>query len=122
MLLARARFILMLTWVVGSTPAIIIVFLQTQYQTYGRGEHWDRGLLWLLPAVLPQIATVLIPSVIQRPTRKTPPVVRPVVFWALLVISLLYLTIVYSWMRAGIFEYKNENWDYVCHACGWPFL
>lgn len=122
MSLKAARLILMLIWIGGSALPIIIVILQTFYQAYGKGEHADEGLLWILPAVLPQIATVLVPSIIERKTRKTPPMVRQFVFWALLLVSLLYLAIIYFAMYLGIFEYRNENWDHLFHASAWPLI
>src|SRR5216684_7986672 len=56
--LKKARFVLMLIWVVGSIPAVSLVMLQTFSQGYGTGDGTDKGLLWILPAVLPQIASV----------------------------------------------------------------
>jgi hypothetical protein len=122
MTLREARFVLMLIWVVGSMPVGFFVTLQTFYQGYGTGDGADKGLLWILPAVLPQIATVLSGSIFERYSRGAPAPVSKTVFWALIVISLFYLAVAYAAIFVGISRFRNDNWDYIFHASSWVFI
>ncbi len=120
--LKKARFVLMLIWVVGSIPAVSLVMLQTFSQGYGTGDGTDKGLLWILPAVLPQIASVFGLSIIERPSRAASAIVSGTVFWALVVISLFYLAVIYAAIFFGIIIYRNDNWDQIFRLSGWVFI
>ena len=112
MTIATARFVLAIVWCVLSLPIMLFVAIQTFSGVYG-GDG-EKGLLWIFPALVPQISTVLTSSIVIRKSKRLGSTfVSLPVFITTASLSLLYLAIVYAAIWIGIWEFRNANWDYI---------
>jgi hypothetical protein len=123
MKLALARLVLAVMWCVPSLFILLIVSIQTLHEGYGTGDQSDKGLLWILPALMPQVSTVLTSSVMAKKSKRLgSTLVSKPVFLAMAAISVLYLAVVYATVWIGVFQYRNENWDNIFRTSGWILI
>ena len=123
MKLATARFMLAVIWCVPSLLILLIVSIQTLHGGYGTGDQGDKGLLWILPALMPQVSTILTSSIIaKKGKRLRSMLVSKPAFLAMAAISVLYLAVVCVAIWIGIVHFRNENWDQIIQKSGWILI
>lgn len=113
-----ARRALSYTWVAGSLPPLLLVALLTFNEVY---QEPDQGLLWLSPLLFPILGTIIGSSSWSIGYNETDDfdIESTSVFWLTLLLSIVYLVILYVGMALGVFAFRNSNWNYIMRATGW---
>ena len=120
MKLGTARHLLAIVWVGGSVPVLMFVGIQSFYQSYGSGEQADKGWLWVMPILFPQLSTVLASSYLLRKSKNAESTTfSHSSFWTTFALSLSYLFILYTAIYVGVVVYRNNNWDFVLRIGSW---
>jgi hypothetical protein len=84
---------LLLLWIAGSLPVVIVMFIQTLNDYYGDANQEAWG--WLLSALMPTLSLVVGSYVaVQRGSQSDTKTVDSLVFWLATLFSILFLCVV----------------------------
>ena len=119
MKIKTARSSLSIIWVVGSVPIILIVNLQTLNQTYGDAQNWDKGWMWIMPLIFPTLGSIIGSWSVGDNKVDNLEVASKSAFVLTVILSVLYLSTMYSGLIVGSVSYRHSNWDYVIRATNW---
>jgi hypothetical protein len=113
-----ARSLLSITWVVGSVPLILIVTLQGFNQVYGP-DNWDKGWLWIMPLLFPVLGIIIASWTAGHSQYDDLDMSSDYVFWLTMILSFVYLTILYAGVIVEVVVYRHSNWDFIMHSTEW---
>jgi hypothetical protein len=119
MRIKTARTMLSVTWIGGSAPLIVVVALQSLGKVYGGSDAWDAGWLWIMPSLFPIMGTIVGSWTVGQNKADDLQVSSSSIFWMTMLLSSVYLGILYGAIVIGVIVYEHNQWPFIIRSTTW---